>query len=207
MPPLTVKWKDSWTGVPALELVPASGALQNRRGRSFRIGRDLVERFINYRITISRLKDIRTDVGEGAISGAGAVVSEVRELAAADRLEVDPDGAPARNGIGAEPGGVSGTAARDTQNVRVGVVDIVPGSGSGSVDQRLVGRRATDECGQLGMDAGDSEVARELNLSSVLNSGKQVFGGAISINAGEKVRWLDGAVSSASSSEVLGSRG
>jgi len=56
------------------------------------------------------------------------------------------------------------------------------------------------------VDAGDSEIARELNLSSTLNSGEQLLGGAISIDVGEKLRWLDGVVSSASSSEVVGSR-
>jgi hypothetical protein len=53
--------------------------------------------------------------------------------------------------------------------------------------------------------AGDSEVPRELDLDNTFNSGVQVLGGPITTNGGEAVRWLDGVVSSARSSEVVGS--
>ena len=53
------------------------------------------------------------------------------------------------------------------------------------------------------MDAGDSEVTKELDLSNILNSGIEVLGGATSIDVGEEVRWLDGIVSSARSGEVV----
>jgi hypothetical protein len=56
------------------------------------------------------------------------------------------------------------------------------------------------------VDAGDSEVTRELNLRRILDSGPEVLGGAVSIDIGEEVRWLDGVVSSARSSEVVRGR-
>jgi len=137
------------------------------------------------------LKDIRTDVGEGVRISAGAVVGEAQKLAAVDQLEVALDGVLARSGVGAEPGGVSDSAHRDTRKVKVGVAGINLGADSGSVDLRLPSRRTTNECGPLGVDAGDSEVAREPNLSGIFNSGEEVLGGAIRIDIGEEVRWLD----------------
>jgi len=53
------------------------------------------------------------------------------------------------------------------------------------------------------VDAGDSKVTRELNLSNILDSGVEVLGGAINIDVGEEVRWLDGVVSSTRLSEVI----
>ena len=157
-------------------------------------------------MTISRLKDIRTDEGVDARSGAGAVVGEARKLAAVDQLEAVLDGPLARSGVGAEPGNISDRAPRDIPNVPEGVFGIDLGVGSGIVELRFPGRRTTDECGPLGVDAGDSEVSRELDLSGIFNSGEEVLGGAIRIDIGEEVRWLDGVVSSPSSSEVVGSR-
>jgi hypothetical protein len=49
----------------------------------------------------------------------------------------------------------------------------------------------------------DSEVTRELDLSNILNSGVEDHGGPISTDVGKVVRWLDGVVSSAGSSEVV----
>ena len=152
------------------------------------------------------MKDIRTNEGEDARSGAGAVVGEARKLAAVDQLEVALDGVLARSGVGPEPGGVSDSAHRDTRKVRAGIAGINLGASSGSVDLRLPGWRTTNECGPLDVDAGDSEVSREPNLSGIFNSGEEVLGGAIRIDIGEEVRWLDGVVSSPSSSEVVGSR-
>jgi len=52
-------------------------------------------------------------------------------------------------------------------------------------------------------DTGDNKVTREPNLSNILNGGVEVFGGAIDIDIGEKVRWLDGVVSGTRYSEVV----
>ena len=53
------------------------------------------------------------------------------------------------------------------------------------------------------MDAGDSEVTKQFNLGRIFNSGEQVLGSAIGIDVGEKVRWLDGIISSPGSGEVV----
>ena len=42
------------------------------------------------------------------------------------------------------------------------------------------------------MDTGDGEVTSELDLGNVPNSGVEVLGGAIVVDVGEEVRWLDG---------------
>ena len=52
------------------------------------------------------------------------------------------------------------------------------------------------------MGTGDGEATREFNLGA-LNVGEHSSGEAIGIDVGEEVRWLDGVVSSASSSEVV----
>ena len=112
------------------------------------------------------------------------------------------DGAGVRRGVGTEPGSVSGLAAGETHQVGVGIGSIVLGVGGGGVELRLPGRRATNEGGPLFVGTGDGEATREFNLG-VPNFGEQVLGGAIGIDVGEEVRWLDGVVSSASSSEVV----
>jgi len=128
---------------------------------------------------------------------AAAVVGEVREIAAADQPEVLPDDIPARSKEGTEPGGVSRPAGRDTRKVRVGVSGNTLGVRRGSSDQRLPGRRAIDEANPLVVETGDGKATREVNLSSVLNGGIDVLDGAIDIDVGEQVRWLDGVLSRA----------
>ena len=112
------------------------------------------------------------------------------------------DGARVRRGVGTEPGSVPGLAAGETHHVGVGIGSIILGVGSGGVELRLPGRRATDEGGPLSVGTGDGEATREFNLS-VPNVGDQFPGGAIGIDVGEEVRWVDGVVSRASSSEVV----
>ena len=70
----------------------------------------------------------------------------------------------------------------------------------------LLGRRAAHVGDPFIVDAGYGEVTRELDLGEILNSGIQVLGGAIGVYVGEQVRRLDGVVSSARLSEVVGSR-
>ena len=113
------------------------------------------------------------------------------------------DGARVRRGVGTEPGSVSGRVTCETYHVGVGIGRIVLGVGGGGVELRLHGRRTTVEGGPLFVGAGDDEATREFNLGSVPNGSEQVLGGAVGIDVGEEVRWPDGVVSSASSSEVV----
>ena len=53
------------------------------------------------------------------------------------------------------------------------------------------------------MGAGDSEFTGELDLGYISNGGVEVLWGTISINVGEKVRWLDGVVSGTRLGEVV----
>ena len=55
------------------------------------------------------------------------------------------------------------------------------------------------------MYTGDSEVAGELDLGSIPNGSVQVLGGAIGVDVGEQVRWLDDVITSARFREVVGS--
>ena len=81
-------------------------------------------------------KRVRTDVGEGGDvkCSAGTVVGEVREFVEGDRQKVFLDDAPARTGVGAEPGSVSGRTIRDIVKVTVSVGGISQGIGGSSVD-------------------------------------------------------------------------
>ena len=114
-----------------------------------------------------------------------------------------PDDVPARSKEGTEPSGVSRPAGRDTCKVRVAVSGIGLGVRSGSFDQRLPGRSAADEANPLVVDGGEGKATREVNLSSVLNGGVDILDGAIGIDVGEQVRWLDGVLSRARQSEVV----
>jgi hypothetical protein len=60
--------------------------------------------------------------------------------------------------------------------------------------------------GPLVVGMGDSGVTGEVDISSILNSGVGVTGGAISIDINEEVRRFDGVVSSTRLSEVVRSR-
>lgn len=64
-------------------------------------------------------------------------------------------------------------------------------------------KRAAGEGGPLDGDARDGEA---LDRSGILNGDVQFLEDAASIDEGEEVRWLDGAVSDARSSEVVRSR-
>ena len=132
------------------------------------------------------MKDVvRTDVSVDVSRGAGAVVSEAREFVAVDQPEVLLNDVLASCNVGAEPGGVSRRAGRDTRNVRVGVSDISLGVRSGSSELSLPGRRAANEANPLVVETGDGKGTGEVNLSSVLNGGIDVLDGAISIDGGE----------------------
>ena len=91
-------------------------------------------------------KCVRTDVGEDTRFSAGTtVVSEAREIVVANRREVTLHSAPARVGVGAEPGSVSVRVTRDTGEVRVSLGGIILCVGSGGVDLRSLVLRAGDE--------------------------------------------------------------
>jgi hypothetical protein len=132
------------------------------------------------------LEDIRTDEGVSGVRAA-AVVAEAREITIADQLEAILDGGDARSVVGAEPVSVPVRAARDAHSISVGVESEALGASSRAVELRLHGRRTAVEAGSFFVDAGDGEVTKELNRSSILNSGVQVLGGAVSINVGEEV--------------------
>ena len=53
------------------------------------------------------------------------------------------------------------------------------------------------------MDAGDGEVARQLDLSNILDSRIEILESAISTYVGEGVGWFDGVGSSARLSEIV----
>jgi len=150
---------------------------------------------------------MRTDEGRAIRSGAGTVVSEARESVAVDHPEAVFDSAPANSAVGAEPGPVPARVARHTLNLRVGFAGVGLGTINGVFKEHLFEPSAVHE-GHIPfvMDAGDSEVARELNPCNILNSGAEVLWGAASIDVSEQVRWLDGVVSSAGSGEVVRSR-
>ena len=110
-------------------------------------------------------------------------------------------------GISTEPGKVSGRAAPgpDTHTLKVleCIDGIFLGVISGDVKLRLVGLRAAGKGSPLIVDAGDGEVARQLDLSHILDSRIEILESAISTYVGEGVRWLDGVGSSARLSEIV----
>ena len=77
------------------------------------------------------------------------------------------------------------------------------GGRSGVHEPLLLGRRAAVEADPLLVNAGDGKATREVNLGSILTDGINVLEGAISIDVGEQVRWLDGVLSRARQSEVV----
>jgi hypothetical protein len=167
---------------------------------------DLIKGFISDRITISRLGSIRTDVRADVRPSAGAGVGDGRESIGSPRYprKTFLDNGLAIFGVGAEPGHVPVRTRRDTSNVSVGVGGQGLGASSGEPDHPLVVPLPAADVGfPFAVDAGDSEVTREVDLSSILNSGVQVLRGPISIDVSEEVRWLDGVVSSARPSEVV----
>ena len=154
-------------------------------------------------MTTSRFKYIHRDEGVNARVDPGAVVGGARESTAADKPEVVLDDVLAVSGVGTEPGSVSGGAVRDAPNVRVRFVSVGLGVSSGGVKLGLLGRRAAGEGCAIVIDAGDSEVARRFGLSNILNSHVNVLGGAVNIDTGEEVRWLDGVDPGTGSGEVV----
>jgi len=151
----------------------------------------------------SRLKDIRTDIGVGARSGAGAVVGEAREWVASDQPVVVPDGVLASSGVGTEPGLVSARAARDIKKIRVGPAGVGLSVSGGGVELRLSDRCAADEASSLFVGARDGKGTGEFEFSDIHNSGVEVLGGAITIDIGEQVRWLNGVLSRSGFGEVV----
>ena len=113
------------------------------------------------------------------------------------------DGVLASLGVDTEPSGVSRLAARETPHVSVGVSGISLGVHGGGSDLLLPERRAADVSNPVVVDAGDGEGTREVNFRSVRSVGIDVLEGAITIDVGEQVRWLDGVLSRARQSEVV----
>ena len=155
---------------------------------------------------------MRTDVGEGTRRlGTGVtVVGEAPEFIAVDQPEMVLNGILASTIVGAEPSGVSSRVARDTLDVCVGVAGIVLGVTNSGIDPRHLIARAAPEASPFAGDGAenrcvtrDSCVTGELGLGNITNSGVEVLGGAIVIDVGEEVRWLDGELSIARSSEVI----
>ena len=90
---------------------------------------------------------------------------------AIDQPEVALNKAVASGGKGPKPGLVSARAARSILHGVVCLAGVGLGADSSFVDERPLGRSAADVGGPLVMNVGDSEVARELNLGGILNSG------------------------------------
>ena len=120
----------------------------------------------------------------GRIS-AGTVVGGAPESTAADPPEVAEGGVLASCSVGTEPGGVSTLAGRETYKIRGGTSSIGLGVLNGDPQQRLPGRCTTDETDPLVVDVGDSKGTGEVNLSSIVNGGIDVFEGAVGIDIGE----------------------
>jgi len=154
-------------------------------------------------MAISRLENIRTDISVEVVSSAGAVVGETREVAAADQLEVDLDGAPAAVVVATEPPRISGGAVRDIHNVGVGFVGEALGIIGGSIDLRLLVGRAAIEASSFVVGAGDSEVTREFDLRSPLNNGFEMLGSTTGVDVDEEVRRLNGVAPRTRSSEIV----
>jgi hypothetical protein len=84
-----------------------------------------------------------------------------------------------------KPRSVSGTAVRGIHKVREGFTGICLSTSSGSPELELHLRRAADGGEPPVVGTGDSEVARKVHLSNVLNCGVEVVGGAIGVDVGE----------------------
>jgi hypothetical protein len=112
---------------------------------------------------------MRTDVSVGAEYSAGAGVGVTLESTAVNPPKLGLDDALAVKGVATEPGSVPGRVTRDTRNVIEGVFGQGLGASSGVSDNRPPVPRATSV--PLVMDAGDSEVTRNVDLGNVFNSG------------------------------------
>jgi len=130
---------------------------------------------------------MRTDEGRASRNGAGTVITEAREFVVVYLPEVVFDGGPARISVGAEPGPVSARVARHTLSVRVGFAGEGLGTFDGVFEEHPFDPSAAREGSPLIVDAGDSEVAKELDLCNILNGGAEVLEGAIGINVSEQV--------------------
>ena len=106
-------------------------------------------------------------------------------------------------GVGTEPSSISGRAARDTSEVRVGAGGVCLGISSGGDELCLLAGRTAVVGSPLVVDTGDSEGTKQLDLNNILNGGVEAPWGTISTDVGEDVRRLDGVVSSARSGEVV----
>jgi len=147
---------------------------------------------------------MRTDVARATRICAGTVVGEARELATVYQPEVVLDSLLAIISVGAEPGLVSGRGFRDTLDIGVGLAGVGLGTIDGVLEEYLFEPFAGNNL--IIADAGDSEVAGELNRCNILNSGVEALGGAVSIDISEQGRCLDGVSSCAGSSKVVCSR-
>jgi len=149
---------------------------------------------------------MRTGEGRATENGAGTVIGEAREFVAVDLHETGFDVDPPNRTVGAEPGPVPTRVARHTPNVRVGVAGVGPCTVNSVVEEHPLEPRAAREGSTLIVDAGDSEVAGELNFRNTFNGGVKFLGGDVSIDVSEQGRWLDGVGSSARSSKVVHNR-
>ena len=67
----------------------------------------------------------------------------------------------------------------------------------------MAGQRVINERSSLAVGAGDSEVARQVDLSNILNSVVDVLESAVPIDVGKEVRRFDGVVPSTRLSEII----
>jgi len=119
------------------------------------------------------------------VPSAGAVVDEAPESTVLNQREVILDDVFVISVGCAEPGNVSGWAARESLKVRVGIVGILLGTGCDGADLQLPGKRAADELDPLVTDAG-SRISGEFECGNCLYGNVEGLGGAVSINVGEE---------------------
>lgn len=135
-----------------------------------------------------------------------AVVGVRQEISiSTDSLEGFQDDFLAISVIGAEPFRVSLRPKRNVLHVNGGIGDSLLGGFRGGNKLRLLFVRAIDVVIDplvLGASGGGGVVG-ELDLRNALNGGVQVLESTISVGIDELVRWLDGVVSGAGSSEVV----
>lgn len=150
------------------------------------------------------MKAVRTDVGIGGGFSAGTGVGKTCEIAATDQPEVGPDGVRLIGIRYTEPISISGRrGVTDAHKVRIRLAGMSLGPGGGGVDLHLPGQRAATVGSPFVTYARDGEGTGQVDLRNVLGSGVEVIGRVINVDVGEVVRWLDGVVSRAISSEVV----
>ena len=149
-------------------------------------------------MTISPLREILTEVDEGcnatttrAVFSEAAVVHVRKYSRLGHLLEPIPDGPPVVDVEATKPYHVSARKIRERPyklDVLEGLCDLLLGLHNGGYKLISLPGLAAWESSPLIVDGPeDTEIARELDLSSIPNGGVQVLGRPVSIDIGEEV--------------------